>query len=264
MPESTLALTFSDLQREYGAFMGWGHDFEWETDADKTSCVSADVKSGCRRFYFPKPLEGEREAYEWSFLRPLGTVALATGESVVDLPDEFGGIEGQVTVSSTGSNSFFPIQITGEGVLRAAFAELPSATGRPLKAALLFPKTNNANAGQRFQLQVFPAADADYTLTFQYYVLPEALTLVKPYMLGGAQHAETLLEAVLSVAEERRDDAKGVHYIAFMERLAASISQDRRMKPQNLGYNRDRSDGEEWNRRFGYYQSQVTFDGVQY
>lgn len=266
MAESTLALSFDDLRRVYAEFLGWGSAItDWSSDTAKTEAVRFDVNSGCRRFYYPAPLQGQVESYNWSFMRPIGSVTLASGESTVDLPDNFGSLEGDVTVASSGANSFFPLHQVGEPTIRALFAEVPSITGRPLKVALLFPSTTSVDRGQRFQLYVYPTADQAYTLNFQYNVLADALTASKPYMLGGAAHAETLLEAVLSVAEERRDDAKGVHWVAFQQCLAASISQDRRAKPQNLGYNRDRSDGPDYpSRRDIYNQSTVTFNGTNY
>jgi hypothetical protein len=51
----------------------------------------------------------------------------------------------------------------------------------------------------------------------------------------------------------------------FMRKLAASVSMDRRNKPQNLGYNRDRSDyiGETCGRA-GWLTGGIEYNGVQY
>ncbi len=124
----------------------------------------------------------------------------------------------------------------------------PERVGRPELAALQPLKGTGHNKGQRFQLYVWPTADADYGLSFTYYVNPDALTDSFPHHMGGMAHGETVLESCLAVAEQRLDDKSNVHSMKFRERLAASVSLDRRSKPQSLGYNRDRSDLRELNR----------------
>jgi hypothetical protein len=91
-------------------------------------------------------------------------------------------------------------------------------------------------------LDVFPTPDQAYQIKVTYSILPDALSATTPIPYGGAAHAETILEACLSVAEERLDNDPGVHAQAFAARLAASIAQDKRHRPQSLGYNGDKSD----------------------
>ncbi len=103
-------------------------------------------------------------------------------------------------------------------------------------------------------------------MRFQYYLLPDYLTTNYPYALGGMAHAETVLESCLAVMEERLDDitrGQGPHGIAFMGRLAASISMDRKSKAQTLGRNRDGSDDvglrpDGWN----HYQNAIGYRGL--
>ena len=55
---------------------------------------------------------------------------------------------------------------------------------------------------------------------------------------GGAEHSETILAACLAAAERNPDDgSNGVLKQDFMERLAASISQDQARQPDYYGYN---------------------------
>ena len=55
--------------------------------------------------------------------------------------------------------------------------------------------------------------------------MPDYLSTPFPYAYGGAEHAETILESCLAVAELRLDDMAGPHNQQFMARLAASISR---------------------------------------
>ncbi len=100
--------------------------------------------------------------------------------------------------------------------------------------------------------------------------MPDYLSnTIQPYPYGGGEHSETILEACLSVAEERRDDipmGTGAHGMAFVTRLAASIAMDSRKKPTKLGYNRDLSDEMDllpWPRR-GMNPDPVTVNGIAY
>lgn len=180
--------------------------------------------------------------YDWSFLHPTASVTLVAGQSTLPLPDDFGGIEGRISVTFGGQGCFAPVDEIGEGLVRQAYSENPAATGRPMGVSVQQLKGTTVNSGQRSQLYVFPNPDSPYVLSFQYYLLPDATDGTRPYAYGGANHTETILESCLSIAEERLDDMQGVHHSKWLERLMASIVADRKMKPQKIGYNRDRSD----------------------
>ncbi len=263
--ESTLALTKDDLEAEVGFFLGHGrgvHGAERVWTAKEQNAIDSCIKSGLRNFYFPPPMEGV--IYEWTFLKPVATLTVPEGERDVPLPDDCGaGIESQITATVGGSTCFAAIPVTGEGRIRQLYAETPDMTGAPQLAAITPLKGTTATRGQRFQLSLYPEADADYELTFAYHVVPGALDGTRPYHYGGAAHAETILESCLAVAESRLDDTAGTHKAMFMERLNASIMLDRKSKPGNLGYNGDRASERELisRRQNGLVFS---FDGVTY
>ena len=81
---------------------------------------------------------------------------------------------------------------------------------------------------------------ADATGTADYKVFAE-----NAYGLGGVPHSETLLASCLDIAELRDDDTLGTHSAKFIQRLAASVAQDRANGPTELGYNADSSAGSE-------------------
>lgn len=263
--ESTLSLAFADLEGEVGLFLGYGRGAAFDDPAWSTpqqNAIDSCVKSGLRQFYFPTAVEGG-SPYDWSFLKPVATLSLAGAANVLPLPDDYGSFEGQITISTSGGNQYWPVALVGIGQVYAAQARQPTTTGRPEICCEEPIKGTTPQAGQRFQLRFWPTADTAYTLQFQYYLLPEALSGASPFTYGGMAHAETILESCLAIAEQRLDDSSTVHSMKFAERLLASIGVDRRSKPQTLGQNLDRSD---WIHR-GYRDRQfngITYKGVSY
>lgn len=264
MAESTLTAAYNDLTGDVGFFLGYGRgaangDVAWTTGPNsQQTAIDRCVRGGLRGFYYAGP--------NWSFLHPTANLLLASGSNVSPLPDDFGGIEDEITIQTTGSLTWWPIPLMGEGNVRAQFAVYPATTGRPMMAAVQPLKGTTGTQSNRCQLYVFPTADAAYTLTFQYYVNPDYLSGAFPYAYGGPEHAETLLESCLAVAEKILDDEATVHAQAFAERLAVSTLLDQRKKPQTLGYNHDRSDLRD--RRAWPWRSHVgagiTYKGTQY
>lgn len=263
MAESTLSLQMADFQQAIGDFLGFGRgtdggDTAWSSA--QSALVNDFLNSGLRRYYYPALPDGR--VYEWSFLKPVATVTLTSGASEADLPDDFNGFVGPLVVVDA-TDSSWPIPITGR--TRQMTAASPTVTGKPLYAEVEAVKGTSLTEGSRYRLRVYPVPDAAYVLQGQYSIHPDALTAANPYVYGGPAHHETVLEACLAAAEQRRDDVLGIHTAVFRERLAASVAQDRRAKPAHLGYNGDRSDGRHALRaarnRWG---EAVSFDGTEY
>lgn len=266
MPESSLSLRYIDLKAAAGLFLGWGRGSDFGDvayDTRKSSLLDQMVRSGLRQFYFPAPTEKNGVSYEWSFLRPSTTLTLASGAQSIDLPDDFGGFDGPLYVSNDTGTNGLPVEITGMARVRQARVLTSDSTGRPVLAAVDPVKGTTAGRGQRHTLEVYPLADAAYTLYGAYHIHPEALSGDRPYAYGGPQHAETIQAAVIAAAELYLDDTKSVRKDLFMERLATSISQDRKLKPQVQGYNGDRSNRKYgssiWGRQHG--DAPITYNG---
>lgn len=270
--ESTLAYKLSDLEAAVGFNLGYGRGANFSEPAWSTrqqNTITEDIKVGLAQFYWPPPLEGRWASYDWSFLRPAVTLTLpsASADTPLPLPDDFGGIEGQVSVMQSNGNVPWPLPVVNPGVVREEFAKLPTRTGRPLFCAVEPLKGTSAGAGQRWQLLVYPIPDGDYTLCFTYYVAPNFLTAANPYVYGGVAHSLTVSESCLYATEVRRDNLyDGPHRALFFERLEASINQDRKLKPQALGYNGDRSDAQSFDNglRRWWWNNPVSVNGVVY
>lgn len=245
MAESTLSLAYADLQASVGGYLGYGYglakgDTAWSTR--QTNDIQLAIDSGLRQFYTPPLIEGEKVTYDWAFLKPVATLALTQGASSIPLPDDFGGIEGKAAMGNISVDPIGEIPVVNPELILAKFDDLPGQTGFPEMIAVNWMKGSGQAQGQRAQLLVYPIADAAYTMTIQYYVMPDTVTGTYPYHYGGAMHAETVKASCLAAAELLLDNQRGIMFENFMQRLTASISADRRSKPQVGGRNGDSSD----------------------
>jgi hypothetical protein len=264
--ESSLTLTMKQLKSEVAAFLGWGRGPDYGEpawDARKTASLNATMNSGLRNFYYPSPMPGETQSYDWSFLRPTKQIALPQGEYLIDLPDDFGGLEGEIRLVDSGRRAM-AIKQSSEQVVRQQIYNFPSQTGQPEVVAIVLPTKTDASKGQRSQLLVFPTADIAYVLEFQYYILPDSLSDSFPFTLGGATHSQTVLASCLAAAELFLNNERGPMYMEFVNRMSASISLDRRNKAQSFGMNDDPSfnAGTRYNRPYSPFNVPITYNGV--
>lgn len=249
----SLAAAYRDLTGDVGHYLGYSRgagNGESTWLSTQQGNIDRCVKGGMRKFYFC--------GYDWSFLKPIASLSLASSGQTILLPEDFGGIEGDLLLTDD-TRVVYRIPVTGDTRHRHGLS--PSATGEP-QVVEVEPIKGTGFGQQRFQLRVWPIADQAYTLQCRYYVNPDYLSGAFRYAYGGPQHAETLLEACLSVAEILLDDMSGVHAQEFEKLLEISKDLDRRNKPQTLGYCGDRSDaihsGGWWRRDM----PTITFDGV--
>ncbi len=270
MAESTLSLKYGELAATTGFMLGYGRgntapytDPAWS--AVQAQNVEDCLRNGQRMLLYPPILEGEGASHDWSFLRPVCTLSLPAGSQYIHLPDDFGSWEGQIQLAATMAQAWFPINVTGVGQILKQYTLWPSASGRPELACVEPIKGTSATAGQRFQMHFWPQADTTYTLQGQYYVNPDAINFAFPYTLGGSAHAETYREACLAAAERFLDDSMSVHDALFKERLAASVSIDRRGQAQTFGPNLDRSTHGQYSRQQPHgWGNGVRINGVLY
>jgi hypothetical protein len=233
-----LNIAFKELKANIGEWQGYGRGADygeqtWSTAKERI--IRDGLKSGMRRFYYCFS-EKYQNTYDWSFLRPFTDLTLKSGQSTAELPEDAGGIVGQVTI---GDGTSVPriLQVWGPARIAARFAILPTATGSPEWVSVRPQKRLRSDGPPRTELYVFPTANADYVLSFQYFVNPKYLSGDLPYAYGGPEHAETLIAACKASAELDRDGKIAEREAFFQQRLAASIQIDRRKKEQFIGYN---------------------------
>lgn len=265
---STLALAKVDFESELGYFMGVGYgalrgDPAWSTR--DTQQIEMDVASGLRRWYFC--------GHPWSFLRQTATLTLAAGATTIPIPEGFAGLDNgtEIIVLDASGNRISRLFCGNVNKVQGGLG-LGVTTGMPGMICLRPIKNVETGKLQRTEFYVWPAADQAYTFTFPYFFTPDYLLDPKqPYALGGVEHHEAILEQCLAVAEARRDNTMSVHAMEAKRLLEISIQIDQRQQPIKLGYNRDRSDGPNWdhlNRLNGHgwgdWNGGVLIDGTRF
>lgn len=157
-----------------------------------------------------------------------------TGDADYDLPADFGGLSGPVVLVGDTPRPK-EIRLTGEGEINQRRQRTTARTGKPQVVATR-PAPFNPAVGHRLKLMVDPAPDATYTLRVPFYVKPEKLTAAARFTRLGMEHAELIKQSILSIVEQIDEEAKGVQWERFMERLVASVYADRiRSEPEKLG-----------------------------
>lgn len=234
MGESTLSTTLDDLRIAIAHSLGMSMKKDDWDDEDKT-LIDMILKKGLRQFYFPPRISQNEPPHSWRFLKPVDSITTQADKGDYDLPDDFGGIEGDFTYEPEENKS--DVQRIGEGRLRNLRSD--KATSSPLYAAIRPKEHTVTTAGQRFEVCFWPVPDNAYKLTYQKLILPSVLvdtTIIYPY--GGAMHAETIEASCLAAAELQEDEIKGAKWQYFIERLTASIQIDKTaFRETHFGYN---------------------------
>lgn len=182
------------------------------------------------------------------------------------LPDDVGGIVGPLTFDTR--TGYPPIQLTNRAIIRRNRQNSYQVnTFRPHLFSIR-PRdagaSTSSSTGQRFEVMTWPIPDSTYIVHYNYNKLPDALTSSNRLPLGQPSHAECLLEACLSIAEEWAEAPASRHEGRFFELLGAAIAVDRdATAPERLGYNGDSStDPERYQGRL--LSRTITYNNVAY
>lgn len=259
MPESTLALTIDNLRSEAALVMGYNSTYASCTSAQQGE-IDRAVSSGYRQFLYPPQAPDPEDprrlvTHQWSFLKVVSaTLSVVSPTTTYVLPDTFGHIIGHDMTIEAGAELYSPIEVTGEAELRRLRQTESDTVGVPRYVAIRPKAFTGATTGERFEAIFWPIPDASRTVTYSYAPIANAMvTSTSPYPWGGAAHAETLKASVRAEAELVRFRVRAVEWQRFMERLVASIKEDRSHGARILGQNSDESDGvPSVQRRYGY------------
>lgn len=232
-----LWVTYDSLRREAGRFLGFHRDpHTW--NANEIQDVDDVVDTALGMVHTPPVLPGERFSHAWSFLRPTTTLAITVGVEDYDLPDDFAAVEGPVTLLHPNSTPY-EIDVVPDWQIRQWRQLYSDVSSSPTKCAIV-PLISEGLYQQKYQLLVYPKPDGSYSAQLRYHARQPALRNENQVPLGGAEHSELFRAAVLAAAEAKLDDELGPKHELFMQRLAASVSLDRRSNsPGNLGPNLD-------------------------
>lgn len=264
MPQSQLTLSNDDLRAEIGSFLGYGrgsvfNEVAWSVP--QTNDITSVLKSCLGFVYRPVPLRPGGAIHNWSFLRPFATLTIPADSYSAPLPEDFGGFEGPILVQGDSPNRYLPIEVTNIGLLEHQIAAYQVTTGPPRMAAERVLKETTPQRSNLSELVVWPMTDQEYTVRVDYYYQPDILSGTSRFPPGGSTHSELFKAAALAAAEIFKDNERGPMWAHFMERLAASIGEDRKRKGQRFSYNGDWSESDsiggsrgarDYQRRYGW------------
>jgi len=185
-------------------------------------------------------------------------------QCIFDLPDDFGGIDGNVTFDAGRRKGF--VQQTNEARIRMLASNSTAVRAPEVYAVRPRSWPDGSATGTRHEMLVWPWPDQAYVVEYPYKVLPNKLGSATYVPLGGAQHGEAIRCSCLAVAEQyavtERTDYRTRQWPAA---LAASVLRDRQDMGANLGYNRDLSgdDGVRWSLRRWDETTITTVNGVE-
>jgi hypothetical protein len=257
--ESGLAITFDDLKKAVGYYLGITADSSlWSTL--EASEVAMDIDAGLRMVYKPPLLPGQTAPYAWKFMKPVTVLTTVADQGDYDAPEDFGGFHGPGTFAPfDGSRQ---INVIDEVQIRA-WRQAYTASARPQAMAFRAKKGTDAASGTRYTLLLHPTPDGEYVITYRYIAIPPRLSDNRPYPLGGALHGEMFLAAARAAAEKRIRGGNGPEYEAFLRELASSVALEQSQAPDSLGYCGDRSD-EASTRPYDDRTIAFTYNGVEY
>ena len=257
---TTLASDYNHLRATMGAEMGFGYNPQTYTFNEQAQ-INEYMLIGLRQFYWPIAVPGDRGIHDWSFLRPVTTLATVASQEDYDLPIAVGSVLGTFTYST--ADRYPDIIIVPEQMIRSYRSSNVVTTSFPTHAAVR-SKSDDATGENVFELMLWPKPDAVYTLKYQYNLRPDKITATNLYTFAGPEHGETLREACLSAIE---DDPQGKHYTKFIALLAASIARDKaKSTPEYFGQNGDgfHHHGHNHGNCLPFRTTTVTYDGIQY
>jgi hypothetical protein len=256
--DGTLDLAY--LERLVGRQMGYGPNPAVWTHSQAQEAGEA-IRAGLRRFYTPPILPNERNAHQWSFLRPLGTITTRADVYEYDLPDDFAMMDGPLTFHPDESVLYHSIPVVSEHQIRAGRQHIQYAS-RPEVAAISVASVDGAT---RWKVYFWPTPDKEYVVEYRYKTNPGLLSASKAVPLGGAPHTQTIIESCLSAADSMMGVKNSPHEARYQELLRSSVSNDRQTSTADtLGANFDGSDREFADNYRDRMVHVVTYNGVAY
>ena len=166
-------MTYEEIRREIGHKRGYGAEVsDWSDDdavlaaltttqraaqlserTEKSEIVRRIIKRGASVFY---------NAYDWSFLQPVTTLAIASGTEELILPWDFGHFKDKIYFTDSGIFGT-PLCVQNDGKILLLRQQQTSTTGVPKYAAEVAMEPTGQQ-GSRRKLIFWPEADDDYTI----------------------------------------------------------------------------------------------------
>ncbi|MEM7820008.1 MAG: hypothetical protein QW761_00170 [Candidatus Aenigmatarchaeota archaeon] len=222
----SLEVSFDDLRRELGRFLGWSRDpNKWSSD-QKLDAEDI-IRSALRRVYWPTDVNLGQVDHAWSFLESTVELNLNPSQTTYELPDDFEDIVGPWYFRDRAA--YGPIKVIPPSMFLQRRSQYRQ-TGIPMYAA--FFANSGTSRRMKWTVMFYPSPSESVVVWARYHISPGVLLDVnsqeRKYPLGGPHMAELFVEAVLAVAEEKLMDLPGIHSQQFQLMLASAIKRDGR------------------------------------
>lgn len=228
---SSMAVDYTRLLREFCRFANYDED-------NLTTLQEADwqdvLRTAINQVVHPPlvPTLGA-QVHQWSWLRPVFTMATADGQRRYTLPIDFERFVGPLSFQADQGEYHELLYYPSQKLLNL---ESQANTGTPALFSIE-PVASEGTTEQLWQLVLEPTPDSEYKLTGQYQIGARMLSANYPYPPGGPAHGELYIASVLAAAEAKIDnESNGDRAAAFMQRLMSDISIDMQRQPSRLGY----------------------------
>jgi len=220
----SLTLTYSEIRREIGRFLGIGTDHSSWSAGDVSSVEDA-IRRGSRRFYYPDataipPEIKDLIGHQWSFLQSSLSVALTAGTTYFDLPSNFVRIAERPSID----RNDFPLMEIKEIDLRDLL-NIGPGSGPPQYYSIV---RNSSASPLAYQIGVYPQPTVAMTLVGRYTFMPDDISDTQAPIVP-ANHSETFLSSILAAADltlNYETASEGKYEARFRQLLAASIIAD--------------------------------------
>lgn len=226
-----VAITLAELRDRVCHFLGYGASYSAAT-ATRQSDTALVVRDGLRNFY---------NARRWLFMRPLRAVTTDAYSTALDA--DIAAVHGDGYLIGADGHYDFPVIQTSSTRLINMREQHPESTTRPRYFAVT-PSIVETTTGNELTtlLLLYPEPSEEVTMTFR--AMLRLSDIDNSVLIGSDLHADVMIEACLSLAEQRRDDVSGIHTMQYEQKLEAAKLRDAdQFGGSYVGYMGDASDG---------------------
>ena len=161
------AYNFWDVVERVADYLGYGAALKGDNAGDNWARVHRVIEDGYKQFLFPL-MPGEKNVYQWRFLKPQTTLTLVAETWEYTLDDNFGGfIDEFIYPDGTGLRPPAPRSLERLLNLRAG----SNISGDPYVYAFR-PVALTASTGQRWQILFYPTPSTAHVMRYRYRVIP--------------------------------------------------------------------------------------------
>ena len=186
------------------------------------------INRGARRAYYPDNLQ-DGSLHKWSFLTVRFQIQTKTGVADYVLPDDCGGVIGNLSFDSADSGYSQVVKSTPQDILKWRSINTDVSSYPERYAEEFFHEAGTDKQTRR--LMLWPTPAANYSLNGMMDVTPGDMNEERPYGYGGDPLVETLLASMLSLINPEMESL-------FQQRLRAAFQHDlTHNQPEFLGKN---------------------------